>query len=143
MRKDFASRFRKLKKGVQDLAELQLMRAVQACQAAEKDYLTTVEQRRSAEQTRNQCQSVGEFHMWQRYVEALRVKEIQSHQRLLAARQAVAAQRESVQDAYRDVRRWEMVEANAKRRWRQDNQRADMKAADERAVLQFGRVRSR
>jgi flagellar biosynthesis chaperone FliJ len=139
MDRQLATRLTQLKKGIQDLAEQELARRVQECEAAEQAYREAVERRRSAQASRNHCRTAAELQQWQGYVEALQRFEHLRLRQWQEAKRRVEAQRRTVQLAYQDVRRWETAEARAAQQFRWSEEQRALKEADESAVLRFGR----
>jgi flagellar biosynthesis chaperone FliJ len=141
MDRQFAARLVDLKKGIQDLAELELSMRARECAAAEQAYLEAVDRRRSAQATRNHCRTAAELQLWQGYVDSLQQLENLRLRQWREAQRRLDAQRRTVQTAFQDVRRWETVEAKATQQFLRSEEQRSLKEADEGAVLKFGRSR--
>ncbi|GMA49037.1 hypothetical protein GCM10025857_03940 [Alicyclobacillus contaminans] len=134
-----AARLMKLKKGVQELAEYELAKATETVHETAAAYEATVRRRQSAQSHLAACSETQELELWRHYVDALRVQEARLYETWQAALNEERDRRRTVESAYRDVRRWEMVADAVAERVKKLRAADEMRAADERAALMFGR----
>ena len=137
--REFAVRYHHVKSSVENQEEQRYAQVNQTYQALSQAALEMAAERRRAEQARNAAATVGDWHMWHRYVQSLEVTERLKQQHLSQVSTEREAQRSVLYSAHRETARWETLADGLQKRYRAGVHRQEEKLADELASMKSGK----